>query len=280
MKVRFVCLSAVILSVGLCALARPAAAQPQEPVQRVPHGSTSLYELPPRWLVDIPTAGTLPRGYWDVVIRLSPYGAATGYIDIGLSNRFQLGLSYGGIDIISASSPDWNPDMGINIKFRVVDELEYFPAVALGFASQGSGPYNDDLKRYTFKSRGFYGIVSRSFYFYQWTAGGHFGVNYTLENDVDDESDVNFFAGFDATFKYNLAFFAEWDAALNDDASALPGGEPYTFAGRGRGYLSMAVKWLFTDNLQLEFIAKDLTLNRRESDTFSREVRITYIDRF
>lgn len=253
----------------------------QRPKERPSGGTASLYDIPPRWLIDAPTAGTLPRGYWDVVVRLSPHGGALSYIDIGLSNRFQLGLSYGGTEVISTESPDWNPDIGINLKFRFIDELEYFPAVTLGFSSQGTGPYSEEFKRYTYKSRGFYGVVSRSFYFYQWTAGGHFGLNYSLEDDVDEESEANFFIGFDATFNYNLQFTAEWDAALNDNRSHLPDDSTdYLFAGKGRGYMGMAIKWLFTENLELELIIKDLLLNRREADTFAREVRITYIDSF
>jgi len=40
------------------------------------------------------------------------------------------------------------------------------------------------------------------------------------------------------------------------------------------------VKWLFAENLELEVVLKDLLVNRRESSTFTREVRMTYIDRF
>ena len=243
-------------------------------------GQNSFWEIPPRNLIDMPTAGTLPRGYWTTIVRLGPQGGALGYIDIGLSSRFLLGLSFGGTHIISNDTPDWNSGLGINLKFRFIDEVEYFPAVTLGYASQGTGPYNEDAKRYTFKSRGFYGVVSRGFYFYNWTAGGHFGINYSLEDDVDDENDVNFFAGIDATFQYNLALTAEWDAALNDDRGTPADTGDVMFSGRGRGYLSLGIKWLFTEQLELEFILKDLLVNRREYDTFGREVRITYIDSF
>ena len=37
---------------------------------------------------------------------------------------------------------------------------------------------------------------------------------------------------------------------------------------------------LLTENLELELLAKDLLQNRRESETFTREIRITYIDHF
>lgn len=258
----------------ICVLAGILITTPAGASAQTVEGTASLLDIPPRWIVDVPTAGTLPRGYWSITTRLYPDGGALGSVDIGLSNRAQLGISYGGEGVISNDNPDWNPSIEFNLKFRMVDELEYFPAVTVGFSSQGTGAYIEDLERYTYKSRGFYTVVSRSFYFYQWTAGGHFGVNYSLEDDGDGDDDVNFFVGFDATFRYNLAYTAEWDAALNDDKGA------FSEAGKGRGYLNMAIKWLFTESLELELIAKDILQNRRESETFTREVRITYIDHF
>ncbi|MDF1545578.1 MAG: hypothetical protein P1R58_10800 [bacterium] len=241
--------------------------------------SSSLYEVPPLWLVDVPTAGTLPRGHYQIGTRIFPGGGAIGFTDIGLSNRLQLGVSYGAYQLISNDHPDWNPRIEFEIRFRIIDEMEMFPAVCLGFSSQGSGRWNTDLQRYTFKSRGFFGTVSRSFYFYEWTAGWHGGVNYSLENDVDGEKDLNVFAGFDATFKYNLALMLEYDAGINDDRSNPPDGVEQ-MAGKGRGYLNSSINWLFADNLELEFILKDLLINRRESATITREIRITYQDKF
>lgn len=242
--------------------------------------SANLYDVPPRWLVDVPTAGTFPRGYFNIGVRFYPNGGAIGNTDIGLSNRLTLGISYGAEDVISNTDPNWNPRIEFNVKFRIVDELEYFPALTVGFCSQGFGAWNEEFDRYTFKSRGFYGVISRSFYFYQWTSGWHAGVNYSLENEVDEERDVNGFLGIDATFKYNLALLLEYDIALNDDRSTLPDGEPYVFAGKGRGYLNLGIKWLFTKNLEMEAHLKDLLLNRRQSDTITREISITYIDKF
>lgn len=235
----------------------------------------TLYDIAPRKLVDLPTAGTLPRGTFQIGLRLYAGGGALGYTDIGLSDRFTLGISYGGTEIVSAKDPDWNPRIGFNLKFRVVDELEFFPAIAVGFTDQGYGVYWGTKNRYTYKSRGFYVVTSRSFYFYKWTSGWHFGINYSREFERDDDNDINFFAGFDATFNYNLALLFEYDAALNDNRKAAG-----DVSSQGRGYLNMSVKWLFAENLELELLLKDLFVNRKESSTLSREVRMMYIDHF
>ena len=243
-------------------------------------GEVTLYDVPPRSLVDCPTAGTLSRGNYQIGTRFYPDGGAIGFTDIGLSNRFTIGISYGGDKVISNDNPRWNPKIEFSLKFRPVDEIEYFPAITIGFSSQGYGAWISEWDRYTFKSRGFYVVTSRSFYFYQWTAGWHAGINYSLENDFDKESDLNFFLGFDATFKYNLALLFEFDAALNDNRSTYPEGASELLSGKGRGYFNSSIKWLFTENLELEALLKDLLVNRRDSDSFTREIRITFIDKF
>jgi hypothetical protein len=243
---------------------------------------TTLYDFPPRLLVDMPTAGTLPRGHFSLGIRLSPHGGGLGYTNIGLSNRFMVGISFGGTNVISDQDANWNPTIEFQLKFRIVDELPYLPAMSVGFSSQGYGIYNEQQKRYAYKARGFYAVASRSFYFYRWTAGWHGGLNLATpeeevvtatSGDIND-NDLNFFLGFDATFNYNLALLLEYDAALNDDRRAND------FAGEGRGYLNCSIKWLFARNLEIELLAKDLLVNRPEAETITREVRLTYIESF
>ena len=259
----------VILAAGLLL---SAGSRAQEDL--IDNGHT-LYDIPPRTLVDMPTAGTLPRGTFNIGLRLYAQGGALGYTDIGLSNRLMLGISYGGTKIVSNDNPDWNPRIAFNLKFRVVDEMEVFPAITVGFSDQGHGPFISEWDRFLFKSRGFYAVTSRSFYFYKWTSSWHFGVNYSREYKEDDDKDVNIFAGFDATFNYNLALLLEYDAAFNDDAGDIP-----EISGKGRGYLNLSVKWLFAANLEMEVFAKDLLINRREANSFSRGLRIIYIDSF
>ena len=272
----------VCLAINLNTAAYGQDEEAEDRIKRPP--AIGFYAYPPRWLVDMPTAGTLPRASYDIAIRLYSQGGALGMVDIGLSSRFQLGISYGGEGIVSNTSPSWNPKIEFTLKLRVIDEIEYFPGVTVGFTSQGFGPWNDQLKRYAFKSRGFFAVASRSFYFYSWTAGWHAGFNYSLESDIDEDGDINFFGGFDATFRYNLGLTGEYDLAINDDKSSLPDGSTNYYGGKGRGYFNLSLRWLFHDNLELEAILKDLFVNRKaqlgESITFTREVRITYIEPF
>jgi len=233
----------------------------------------SLYEIPPRMLIDAPTAGTLPRGCFDIVMRVYNNGGILGKTSIGLSNRFMIGMSYGAEGIISDRTANANPEIEFNVKLRLIDEDYYFPAVAIGFNSQGYGAYIDDRDRYAYKSKGFYGVLSRSFVFQTMNAGVHGGINYSLENEDNDEEPSVFF-GLDARFQYNVGFYIEYDLALNDDKSSAG-------YAKGRGYLNASLKWMYSENLELEFVLKDLVQNRRgDASTIGRELRFTYIEFF
>ena len=233
----------------------------------------SLFDIPVRNLINCPTASTLPRGCFDVILRVYPNGGILSGTSIGLSNRFMVGLSYGAEGIISENDPTWNPRIEFNVKLKLIEEQPYLPAFSLGFSSQGYGSYVKDWKRYTYKSKGFYAVVSHTMYFYRSSFGGHLGLNYSMENEVDNEKTPDLFFGFDTQLNYNVAFNFEYDAALNDDAASAP-------FGRGRGYLNMSLRWLFSENLELEATFDNLLSNRRNANGFGRGLRFTYIEFF
>ncbi len=233
----------------------------------------SLYDLPPRWLIDCPTSMTLPRGCFDVIMRVYPNGGILGSTSIGLTNRFTVGVSYGSEGIIADATPNWNPRMEFNVKLGLIEESVYFPGFAIGFNSQGQGSYDTQQKRYTYKSKGFYGVVSRSFYFMNGVFSGHAGANYSLENEVDKDDDPTVFFGIDTRFNYNVGFVMEYDLALNDNK----GSQRY---GKGRGYLNMGLRWLYSENLEIEVILKNLLNNRHDVNSFGRGLRLTYIEYF
>ncbi len=231
--------------------------------------------VPVRQLIDLPTAGTLPRATYDAEMRVYDGGGMLVGTNIGLTNYLQLGLSYGADAIISEKEPTWNPRVEFKVKLQLIAETVSLPAVALGFSSEGYGSWIDTLDRYEIKSRGFYGVASKGYISEdgQFYTGFHGGFNYSLENDVDGDETLNFFFGFDAQFPNDVGFLVEYDMALDDDRDTLA-------LGKGRGYLNAGVRWLFMDRLKIEVDLKNLFNNRRGVNSFGRELRIMYLEFF
>ena len=230
---------------------------------------------PLRWLIDVPTAGTLPRGSFDVEMRVFKGGGVLLGTDVGLSNRLQLGLSYGAEGIIAESNPVWNPRVEFQVKLQVITEDMSMPAIAIGFASQGFGKWIDSLDRYEVKSRGFFAVASKGYLgpggnLY---TGVHAGINYSLETNVDKDETPNFFFGFDAKFPNDFAVLADYDMALNDDRDTLA-------LGKGWGYLNLGFRWLFMERMMIEADVKNILNNREGVKSLGRELRILYLEYF
>lgn len=229
-----------------------------------------------RQLIDIPTAYTLPRGSFDVSFAVHAEGALIAATNIGLSEFLMVGFSYGANGVFSQNDPIYHPSVEFSLKWRLTEEGESVPALAIGFTSQGSGPFLEGYDRLTYKPKGFYGVFSktRSISGYEWTAHG--GVNYSIGRETNvpqPDRGFDFFGGLATEMRNNLYFAIEYNAAFNDDKS----GEPF---GRGRGYLNAALKWVYFDNLQIEFTARDLLGNRREAESFERGLKIVYLEFF
>ena len=234
----------------------------------------------PNWmpteLIDCPTAGTLSRANFNVSMRAYPNGGILAGTNIGLSNRFMVGISYGSEGIIAESPPNWNPRVEFSVKLSLVDEGLIYPAMTLGFCSQGYGSYVDssyghDKGRYTFKSKGFYAVGSKNYPFRGWQVGIHGGVNYSMEQD-DDDKNLDFFVGMDTRLNKDIGLVAEYDFATNDNRK--------TSLGNGRGYLNLAIQWLYAENLVMEILLKNLVDNRKGVSDIWRGLRVTYVERF
>ena len=243
-------------------------AQQNQSSERVIH----MNKIQPTKLIDCPTAGLLPRGSFDFDIRVYPNGGVIFGLDIGLMRRFMVGMSFGGENVIGDGEPDWNPRIEFAAKYRLINESWAFPAVLIGFDSQGSGAFNDSLDRYVYKSKGFYGVISKGYAMGDLPFGLHAGANYSLEND-DEDKDIAVFFGADMRFGENLGVVGEYDLGTNDDKAK-------ELFGKGYGYLNLGVQWIFSDQLFLQFNLKNLLLNRKDASTWGRELRIVYLESF
>ena len=119
---------------------------------------------PPTDLITIPTAGTLSRGSYSMDMRIQDQGGLISGLSVGITDRFQFGLSYGSPNLIGDDSLVWYPRPEAKLKYLVIDENMSLPGIALGMNTQGLGQYysEDTLQRYDTKALGIYLAASKN----------------------------------------------------------------------------------------------------------------------
>ena len=228
-------------------------------------GTNAKYEY--RYLIDMPTAGILQKGYVGVTSDVLPEGVLIERLEVGVFDNISFGISYGGANLIGAGTPQWYKYPGVNIRFRVINESVGFPALTFGFDSQGKGVYFDSTSRYAIKSPGFFGAMSKNFAFMGYLSF-HGTVNYSLESK-DGEDFVDLSVGCEKTIGPSVSLIGEYDFAFNDNSSRY---------GAGNGYLNVGIRWAIGDGFTLGFDLRDLLDNKKWSPSSAdRALRIEYI---
>ena len=226
-------------------------------------------------LVDSPTAGLVEKGRFAVDLCLFPEGGLVGQLHAGIMRRLTIGLSFGGEGVIGNDPIDWYPRVEAAARYRVLEENEALPALAIGYETQGYGPRAGD--RYQVKSKGFFVASSKNYVSGFGQFGVHAGINWSRENV--DEDGPNGWVGIDKTINEELAVVAEYDFALNDnDDDSL---------GSGRGFLNAGAHWSPVRGLSLGLLLKNVLKNGDESGAaggadpdMSREVSVRYTEMF
>jgi hypothetical protein len=227
----------------------------------------SASSLEPRYLIDIPTAGILHAN--DLALDLDFYqqGGVLVAVSIGLLNRLNLGVSYGGSKLLGSEEPEMNQVPGISLKVRAIEENVVLPAIVIGFDSQGKDGYIKSLSRYTVKSPGFFIVGSKNYSMLGFFSI-HGGVNYSLER-ADGDKDFNIFAGVEKTVGSVVSILAEYNLAANDSNGKA--------IGKGHGYLNTGLKWSMGNGLTLGVNLKDLVKNANQVNVGNRTIRIEYV---
>ncbi len=229
-------------------------------------GTNAKYEY--RYLIDMPTAGILNKGFVGVTSDVLPGGDLIERIEVGVFDNVSFGISYGGQNIIGAGSPKWYAYPGVNIRVRLLNETVSMPALTLGFDSQGKGEYFDSTSRYAVKSPGFFAAASKNFAFMGYLSL-HGTLNYSLESkDGDDFVDLR--VGAEKTLGSDVSLIGEYDFAFNDNANK--------YFGSGNGYLNIGIRWSIGAGFTLGFDLRDLLDNKKWSPSSAdRALRLEYI---
>ena len=232
---------------------------------------------PPTTLITVPSAGTLIRGSYAMQMRVQKGGGLTSSLSVGITDRFQFGLSFGSANLIGDDSLVWYPRPEANIKYRIIDETESMPGISFGLDTQGQGQYNDadSLMRYDVKAMGLYAAASKNWVTPLGNLGIHMGTNYNFAEVNDGDKDVNYFFGFDIEFNPELSVIMEYNAALNENDMTAK-----TMSISRGGYLNAAIRWTFVEHLHIEMDFNNLLFDEEKVDYFQRELKITYIEYF
>lgn len=222
-----------------------------------------------RSLIDMPTAGILEKGYVGETTDILPNGVVIAKLEVGVFTNVSFGISYGGSNIIGTGSPGWYKLPGVNFRVRLVNESGTFPAITLGFDSQGKGEYFDQASRYAIKSPGFFAAASKNFGFLGYMSL-HSTLNYSLESKDGDDF-VNLYVGVEKTIGSNVSLISEYNFAWNDNN--LAGN-----FGNGNGYWNIGIRWAMGSGFTLGFDLRDLLDNKKlNPSSADRALRMEYI---
>ena len=255
-------------------------------------------QFQPYRMINTHTAGVLSRASFDVdfLVYASPDWYGSGLlpgVHVGLSDRFNIGISYGGEGIIGYSNRvRWNALPGILIKYRLLEEGVASPALAIGFDNQGYGGsagkavYGYD--GYVYKSPGFFAAFSKNYLmFTSIQIGFHGTLNYSIEGvdevvGADDVRWANLAVGADIGINDEIAFFFEYDFAFNDVTGA--NNDKHIYALPHKGFFNIGLRWVFTENFYIEFDMLDIFENKTRLDGapigWGRELKVAYVSKF
>jgi len=167
--------------------------------------------------------------------------------------------------VIGSGEIEWNPRVEIQAKYRLIDEDVGFPAIAIGYSSQGYGEYSSELERYAIKSKGFYGVLSKNYALFE-GLGMHAGYAVSLEGKEEDAGEPNFFLGATLSFNPDLMLMAEYDIPISNDSIARSLDE-------GNGYFNLGVRVRLMDQIYVEVNLRNLNENAMNSD---RVIMVVY----
>jgi len=224
-------------------------------------------------LINVPTAGVLKQGQYQIDLRAYRDGGIQGGVGIGLFNRFMFGVSWGGEGLIGFGKPRGNKLPGVLVKYRLFEESVSFPAVTFGYDMQGQGAWYDGDNRYLYKAPGAFVAVSRNWISDYGRFGVHLGVNYN-NFETDDQRGLDGFTGVDFSINEQIAALVEYDLALDDNT------KDNRFGVGPAGYLNAGFRLTFAQALVLQFQFIDLLGSSAETQGIGRELKIVYVETF
>lgn len=202
-------------------------------------GDLALYES--QRIVDMPTAGVLPRGGIELRAIVFDGGGITTEAMVSPLSRVQVGLGYSGSGIVGASGVRWQGLPSLLLRWRFLDETLTLPALAIGVETLGRGEVSSD--RFATAAPGVYIAASKQF---RWWLGGcavHAGVGYGLDLRFNG-GDVNAWVGAEQALGRSMALGVEINPQSVERTRPL--------------LVNVAARWSVLRGATLEFYVRDV----------------------
>ncbi|MCB2203592.1 hypothetical protein KQI65_02495 [bacterium] len=222
--------------------------------------------IDPMFLIDMPVAGILPATSGAVETTLYPNGGVLACFTYGLVTNLNVGLSFGGTNLIGSGGITWNNLPGISVRYRALEESMRRPAIVVGFDSQGHDGWLPGARQYVMKSPGFYVTVSKNYQLYG-TVSFHGGVNYTLERH-DEDMDPNIFIGAEKSIGPIASALLEYNFAFDNDKDRR---------GFFNGSLSTGVRLSTNIGFNVDIMLKNLLTSEFGYNKIIRTIRLQYV---
>ncbi len=161
-------------------------------------------------LIDIPTAGVVDYSNFYLKSRFYNNGGFLGYMNVGMLQNFNLGVSFMIDRLIGSQTPVKMVKPELQLKYRFYDGGYYMPALAIGYDGQGFY-YDKNLKKYMQKSKGVYVVGSKEVFLPSFLLSG--GLNIP---DYDEEY-LYSFVGFSYNVEDSFIIMCEFDNLFHSD---------------------------------------------------------------
>lgn len=219
-------------------------------------------------LIDVPTARTVLRGYYDIDFLAYGKGGILTKIGIGLTDRIMLGILEDVAGAIGNDQPDWNIP-GVSIKLNILYPEPDSIGVAVGYDMLLNGEYGkvynnqmtDDLVY------GFYAAATKPIALFSGDQFWHFGARFPILPRAAREGSKNI------SLYTGVSIFLNMDLMLAGEIENI-----YVNSGRSKEVIyNLGMRYYFSEFLNVGFNMQ-YTGSRdiNPTDKPSRSIRIAY----